>query len=252
MTTVVVNNDSLKAITSQFEPGYLVLVAGRPSTGKTSFILDVMADNRRHSANRIYYQLELSKVMVGDRLSAIIDAGLKTARMNLESTPRRSLAGSEAEVPTMTLFLNTTPVMRFEDIATDIITLKKTGPVGLVAIDYLQLMNTGHGPYVAHALEGIVASLKATAVREKLIVILVSQLKRNVDDRPDHKPQLSDLGEFGQIEQFADIVLLLSRSCADNTHEKSSTPSGGDIRCHVARNRNGSTWETELYRTTDE
>lgn len=237
MERFVVQRESLKKIVDQFEPGDLVLVCGRPSTGKTRFILDVVREMSGDPVTSALYELKMSKQGIADRLRGLGASGNDDAALYCS----------------LNLHVDDSPAQSVRDIVDSVESLKETGPVGVVAVDYLQLMRWEQWEQEdrREGLGQVARELKALAKREKLVVLLAVQMAINVDMRPDRRPRLSDLARLGDVESLSDVVLFLSRPRTGGEGGGETAPVAEVIRAHVAKNKSGPTWESVLYESRE-
>ena len=222
----------------------LILVAARPGMGKTSFALNIATNVAVRSGKKVaVFSLEMSKEqLVGRILSseALIQSGaLRTGNLTPEDWTKLAMTAqmlSKAEI-----YIDDTPSITVADIKAK---LRRIPDIGLVVIDYLQLMTSGRRSGDNRVLEisEITRGLKIMAKELNVPVITLSQLSRGPDSRQDHRPMLSDLRESGSIEQDADIVLFLYRDAYYNRESEEQNVA----ECIVAKNRHGETDSVKL------
>ena len=225
----------------------LILVAARPAMGKTAFALNIAANAalRGNTAVAIF-SLEMSKDQLVNRIlcsEALVDSN-KVRTGKLEEDDWVKLAGAIGPLSEAEIFIDDTPGISVMDIRTKCRKLSMEKNIGLVVIDYLQLIqgsNKRSGSREQEISE-ISRSLKILAKEINVPVIALSQLSRAVEQRPDHRPMLSDLRESGAIEQDADIVMFLYR---DDYYNK-ETEKPGIAEVIIAKQRGGSTGTVEL------
>ena len=232
--------------TSGFQPSDFILVAARPSMGKTSFALNI-AQNAAVSTERpvAIFSLEMSKEQLVNRLicsTANIDSQ-KMRTGNLEDDDWEKLAAAMAPLSKAPIYIDDTPGISVMDIRAKCRRLKLEKGLGMVLIDYLQLMQ-GRGRIENRQQEvsEISRSLKGLARELDVPIITLSQLSRAPEARSDHRPVLSDLRESGAIEQDADIVMFLYR---DDYYNKDSEKKN-IAEVIIAKHRNGPTGTIEL------
>lgn len=217
VTGVPTGFTKLDELTSGFQPGELVIVAGRPSMGKTAFCLNVARNAAVEAKVPVaFFSLEMSNQQLAMRLlcaEARVDAhGVRTGHLADHEWQKLSMCvGNLAEAP---IYIDDSSTMGTLELRAKARRLKKEKGVGMVMIDYLQLMQ---GPRNSESrqqeISSITRSLKALAKEIDLPVIVLSQLSRAVEVRGgERKPLLSDLRESGAIEQDADVVLFIYRS----------------------------------------
>lgn len=200
--------------TAGFQPGNLVLIAARPAMGKTSFVLslarNVVVNQRKPIA---MFSLEMSKTELVNRLlsmdSKVDSQKFKTGQLN--EVDWECLVESAGNVGNSPLELDDSS-FSIGEIRSKCRKLKVEKDISLVIIDYLQLMNSnGRSDSRQQEISEISRSLKLLAKELGIPIIALSQLSRQVEQRPDHRPMLSDLRESGAIEQDADCVLFIYR-----------------------------------------
>lgn len=239
----------LDNLTSGFQNSDLIVLAARPSMGKTSFALNIAEHVAIEEKIPVgIFSLEMSKDQLVDRLlssQAGVDSWkLRTGNLNDEDFPKIGYAmGVLAEAP---LFLDDTAGANVMEIRAKARRLQMEHGLGLLIIDYMQLMEgrsrSGETNRVQEISE-ISRSLKGLARELDVPVIAVSQLSRAVEHRPDKRPQLSDLRESGSIEQDADIVMFLYRE----EYYEPDTDRKGITEVLIKKHRNGPTGACELY-----
>jgi replicative DNA helicase len=229
----------LDRLTSGLQPSNLIIVAARPSFGKTSFALNVAQQAAtEHGVGVAIFSLEMSKMELVQRLvcaEALVDVHkLRTGNLTDQDWSRLATAvGRLADAP---IYIDDTEAVTVLEIRAKARRLKQKANLGLVIVDYLQLMS---GPRRSEnrqqEISEISRSLKILARELDVPVMAVSQLSRNVEYRSDKRPMLSDLRESGSIEQDADVVMFIYR---DEVYNSDSTEKGtADII--VAKHRNG-------------
>ena len=220
-------------------PSDLILVAARPSMGKTAFVLNI-AQYIAFKAKKAVaiFSLEMSKEQLVNRLFALESRGdaqkLRTGNLNDEEWSR--LIEGAGIVGESQLIIDDTPGISISELRSKCRKYKIDHDIGIVIIDYLQLM-TGSGKSESRQIEisEISRSLKALARELNVPVVALSPLSRAVEQRPDHRPMLSDLRESGAIEQDADVVMFIYR---DDYYNK-DTEEKGVAEIIVAKQRNG-------------
>lgn len=232
--------------TSGMQPSDLVLIAARPSMGKTAFVLNIaqyMAF-KKHVTVAIF-SLEMSKEQLVNRLLAMesrVDSqNLRTG--NLRDEDWTKLVEGADVIGRSNLIIDDTPGISMGELRSKCRKYKLEHDLGIVMIDYLQLM-TGNGKTDSRQQEisDISRSLKALARELNVPVIALSQLSRAVEQRPDHRPMLSDLRESGAIEQDADVVMFLYRD--DYYHKDTERKDIAEVI--IAKQRNGPIGTVEL------
>ncbi len=225
----------------------LILVAARPAMGKSAFALNI-AVNAALRANTpvAIFNLEMSKEQLVNRIlcsEAMVDSN-KIRTGKLEDEDWNKLAEAIGPLSETGIYIDDTPGISIMEIRAKCRKLKLEKNIGLVVIDYLQLIqgsNKRNGSREQEISE-ISRSLKILAKELNVPVIALSQLSRAVEQRPDHRPMLSDLRESGAIEQDADIVMFLYRD--DYYNEDSEKKNVAEVI--IAKNRSGSTGTVDL------
>jgi len=225
----------------------LILLAARPAMGKTAFVLNIAANAAiRGNTGVAIFSLEMSKDQLVNRMlcsEAMVDSN-KMRTGKLEEDDWGKLAQAIGPLSESNIFIDDTPGITVMEIRTKCRKLKLEKNIGLVIIDYLQLItgNNKRGGSREQEISEISRSLKILAKELNVPVIALSQLSRAVEQRPDHRPMLSDLRESGAIEQDADIVMFLYR---DDVYNKESEKK--DIaEVIIAKQRGGSTGTVDL------
>lgn len=233
----------LDNITSGLNKSDLIIIAARPGMGKTSFAMNIATNvARRNDKDVVTFNLEMGKEQLATRIlstEALVDSNcLRNGRINGDDWVR--LATSAGYLSTLPLYIDDTASMTVQQMKAK---LRRVKNLGLVIIDYLQLMeSTTKSDNRVVVISEITRQLKVMAKELNVPVILLSQLSRGVESRTDKRPMLSDLRESGSIEQDADIVLFLYR---DAYYNKES-PRQNISECIVAKNRHGETGSVEL------
>lgn len=241
ITGVATGFSDFDGITAGLQPSDLVVLAARPSMGKTAFALNVA----EHVAvveklPVVIFSLEMSKEQLVLRLlcsHARVDAHkVRTGFLAENDFP--DLVNAAGKLAASPIFIDDTPGLSVLEIRAKARRLKAEHDIRLVIIDYIQLMvgSTNNPESRQQEISEISRSLKALARELNVPVIVVSQLNRAVESRSDHRPQLSDLRESGAIEQDADVVVLLLRR---EYYEKEDENLKGLAEVIVAKQRNG-------------
>jgi len=239
----------LDKIIQGFQKSDLIILAGRPSVGKTALSL-TLALNIIQSSRLpvIFFSLEMSKEQIMYRVLAVETTipQIKLKNGNLDQNDWIKLAKVIKIVAKLPFFVDETASLSIQDLRLKLkAILLKRSQIGVVIIDYLQLMKTPElktGNRVQE-LSYITRSLKNLAKEFNIPIIALSQLSRNVENRIDQKPILSDLRESGSIEQDADLVLMLYRSKTNSFHKDIKVTSTELI---IAKQRNGPTGSVQL------
>lgn len=233
--------------TAGMQPSDLILIAARPSMGKTAFVLNIAEYVAfRQGKTVAIFSLEMSKEQLVNRLfsmEAKVDSQhLRTG--NLSDAEWEKLIESAGEIGRSNLIIDDTPGISIPELRSKCRKYKLEHNLEMVIIDYLQLMSGSSRSTDSRQQEisDISRSLKALARELKVPVIALSQLSRAVEQRPDHRPMLSDLRESGAIEQDADVVMFIYR---DDYYNK-DTDRQGIAEIIIAKQRNGPIGTVEL------
>ena len=232
--------------TSGFQPSDLILIAARPSMGKTAFVLNVAQHMAFKEGKTVaIFSLEMSKEQLVNRLfsleSKVDSQALRTG--NLTDEDWAKLIEGAAVVGKSNLIIDDTPGISIAELRSKCRKFKLEHDLGIIIIDYLQLMSGGkHSESRQQEISEISRSLKAVARELNGPVVALSQLSRAVEQRPDHRPMLSDLRESGAIEQDADVVMFLYR---DDYYNK-DTDKKNIAEVIIAKQRNGPIGTVEL------
>ena len=232
--------------TSGFQPSDLILIAARPSMGKTAFVLNI-AEYMAFRSNETVaiFSLEMSKEQLVNRLFALesrVDSQiLRTG--NLSDNDWSSLIEAAGVIGRSNLIIDDTPGISVSELRSKCRKYKLEHNLGIIMIDYLQLM---HGSRKSESrqqeISDISRSLKEIARELQVPVVALSQLSRAVEQRPDHRPMLSDLRESGAIEQDADVVMFLYR----DDYYNHDTEKKDVAEVIIAKQRNGPIGTVEL------
>ena len=243
----------LDSFTQGFQKSELIVIAGRPSMGKTAFSLNIALNIIKNSQLPVlFFSLEMSKEQLTYRLltheTNIESTRLKTG--NLYKHDWFQLNTVIQKLSALPLFIDDTPNPSIQDIKSKIkkILFEQT-QLGLIVIDYLQLMQNSKSSLLnrTQELSQITRSLKTLAREFHVPIIALSQLSRNVETRTNKRPILSDLRESGSIEQDADLVLMLYRESYYSSQNISiSQPQNNLVELIIAKQRNGPIGTLEL------
>jgi replicative DNA helicase len=233
----------LDRLTSGFQPGNLIIVAARPSMGKSALALCMAANVAvRHDTPVALFTLEMSKAEVTQRLMCaegkVESQRLRTGKLAVDDWPRLTAACDKlAKAP---IYVDDTGSITMMEIRSKLRRLKMKEPnLGLVIVDYLQLMTSGTSvENRVQEVSQISRALKVLARDLEVPIIALSQLSRAVEQRHDKRPILSDLRESGSIEQDADLVMFVYR---DEYYNPEETESAGVAELLLAKHRNGAT-----------
>jgi len=233
-------------LTAGLQPSDLIILAARPAMGKTTLALNIAEYAALKTKKAVgVYSMEMSASQLAFRLMSSIGRinanRLRTGQLEDEDWSRVTMATkmlSESKI-----FIDDTPALTPQELAFRARRLKREHDLGLIVIDYLQLMQvTGSGDNRANEIAEISRSLKALAKELNIPVIALSQLNRSLESRTDKRPVMSDLRESGGIEQDADIILFIYR---DEYYHKDSQDKGL-AEIIISKHRNGPTGMLKL------
>ncbi len=234
--------------TGGLQPGSLTVIAARPSMGKTALALNIAQfGGGGHNAPVLIFSLEMPREQLLARMLSA-EAGVDLSRLTrglIDSAEFERVREAASRVAERNIFINDVSYLSAIDFRTQCRRFKAKYPdVGLIVVDYLQLMHSGESAARTvnrvQEVTDISRMLKATARELDCPVIALSQLSRETERRPDKKPQMSDLRDSGSIEQDADVVMMLFREDYYTENENNDLKdSQADLR--IAKNRNGST-----------
>jgi len=228
-------------LTSGLQPSDFIIIAGRPSMGKTALALNIALNAALvDKVGVAIFSLEMSSLQLGIRLlgsDAMIDAW-KLRKGALQDDDYLRLTDSANRLSELPVYIDDSSALSSLEIKAKARRLKKKYDISLVIIDYLQLMQSKKAVESRQLeISDISRSLKALAKDLDIPVLAVSQLNRKVEDRPNKRPMLADLRESGAIEQDADLILFIYREELYNRTEENK----GKAELNVAKHRNGPT-----------
>ena len=244
----------LDNITSGWQPSDLVIIAGRPSMGKTAFVLSMMRNaSIDHEMPIALFSLEMSSLQIVNRLissEAELDSD-KIKKGNLKDYEWQQLLHKTDQLNNAKIFIDDTPALSILELRAKSRRLKSQHDIQCIIVDYLQLMSGEYGKSSGNREQEIASisrSLKAIAKELNVPVLALSQLSRAVETRGgDKRPVLSDLRESGSIEQDADMVLFIYRADRyDITEDEDGNITAGVAEVLLRKNRNGPTGKVKL------
>ncbi|MGJ3247637.1 MAG: replicative DNA helicase [Elainellaceae cyanobacterium] len=231
----------LDAMTQGFQRSDLIIAAGRPSMGKTSFVLNI---TRNIAASReklpvAIFSLEMSKEQIVYRLLSM-EAQIESGRLRAGRISQHEwgpLGQAISKLSQFPVFIDDTPNISVTEMRSKARRLQaeQGGGLGLILIDYLQLMEGSGSENRVQELSRITRSLKGLARELNVPIIALSQLSRGVESRTNKRPMMSDLRESGSIEQDADLILMLYR----DEYYNPDTPDRGISEIIITKHRNG-------------
>ena len=248
ITGVPTGFTELDKMTAGLQPSDLIILAGRPSMGKTAFAMNI-AQNASifQNVGTAVFSLEMSKEQLTMRLlcsTGLVDSQrVRTGKLHNEDWPKLSRAvGMLTEAP---IYIDDTPAISVLEMRAKVRRLAAQYPIGMIIVDYLQLMRGRNSTENrTQEISEISRSLKAMAKELKVPVVALSQLNRSLESRPDKRPMMSDLRESGAIEQDADVICFIYRDEVYNKAE--DNPSKGLAEIIIGKQRNGPTGTVKL------
>lgn len=240
LTGISTGFSDLDQLTSGLQPSDLVLVAARPSMGKTAFTLNIATYAALHDSSVAFFSLEMSKEQLVQRMICS-EGGIDSQRLRtggLLDEEWTQLIATADRLSTAKIYIDDTPGITVMELRSKARRLKAEHGLDLVIIDYLQLMqgrSARSGDNRQQEISEISRSLKALARELGVPVVALSQLSRSVESRQVKKPMLSDLRESGSLEQDADIVMFLYRE----DYYNQETENKNITEVIIAKHRNG-------------
>ena len=244
----------LDNITSGWQPSDLIIIAGRPSMGKTALVLSMIRNAAiDHDMPMALFSLEMSSLQIVNRLisaEAELDSD-KIKKGNLKDYEWQQLLHKTDRLNNAKIFIDDSPALSILELRAKSRRLKSQHGIKCIIVDYLQLMSGEYGKTSGNREQEIASisrSLKAVAKELNIPVIALSQLSRAVETRGgDKRPVLSDLRESGSIEQDADMVLFVYRADRyDITEDEDGNLTAGIAELLLRKNRNGPTGKVKL------
>lgn len=239
---------SLDATISGLNKSDLIIIAARPGMGKTSFALNIARNVAVQQKRAVaFFSLEMTREQLALRIlsteSGIESHKLREGRISQEEWT--AITDAANRLHGAQIFLDETSNITITELKAR---LRRRKDIGLVIIDYLQLMNGKNTSNRVQDISDITRNLKIMAKELNVPVICLSQLNRLAEGRKEHRPMLSDLRDSGSIEQDADIVLMLYREDYYNDigQNNGEAPAVGEAICTVAKNRHGETRDIKL------
>ena len=250
ITGIASGYPALDNMTTGFHEEELIILAARPAVGKTAFALNVAQNiGTKLGLTVAIFSLEMGAESLVDRMLAaegvINSRSIRTGQLTDEEWQKLMIA--QSNLARASIYIDDTPGIRITEIRSRARKLaQETGNLGLVLIDYLQLI-TGNGRESRQQeVSEISRQLKILAKEFKVPVIALSQLSRSIEQRQDKKPMLSDLRESGSIEQDADIVAFLHRDDYYHNEEEEGGIPNNTVEVIIEKNRSGARGSVEL------
>lgn len=240
MTGVPTGFVDLDSLTGGLRGGQMIIVAARPAMGKSTLALDFCRSaSIKHGITSVIFSLEMSQNDIAMRMLSAESSVFMSKMMKGEMSERdwRKVSETTSRISEAPLFVDDSANVTMTEIRSKCMRLKQQHNLGLVVVDYLQLMTTGKQVESRQQEVAVLSrNLKLLAKDLDIPVVAVAQLNRGPEARTDKKPMMSDLRESGSLEQDADIIILLHRP---EYYNKDDRPGEADII--VAKHRNGST-----------
>ena len=249
ITGVPTGYHDLDKMTAGLQPSGLIVVAGRPSMGKTAFALNLIEYAATHAEKpvpSVIFSLEMSKEQLVQRMLcslAKVDAGrLRTGHLGESDWPKLTMAAGQ--LTETQIFIDDTPAISVLELRSKARRLKAEHGLGLIVVDYLQLMRGSNPESRQQEISEISRSLKALAKELQLPVVALSQLNRSLESRTDKRPMMADLRESGAIAQDADVIMFVYREsvyCEDCKSRERTCEKGHDKDAEIiiGKQRNG-------------
>lgn len=250
--------ESLDDVTGGFQKSDLILIAARPSMGKTAFALNIATNAASKGATVAIFSLEMSKRQLGRRI-LVSESGINSSKIQsgrIDQHEFSELVDVFEKLNDVNVFIDDSAGLKISELRQKARRMKMEHDIDLIVIDYLQLMQ-GQGKGKAETrqqeISEISRGLKAIARELDIPIIALSQLSRSPELRADKRPLLSDLRESGALEQDADIVMFLYR----DGYYDSESEDAGIAELIIAKNRNGATktinlqFDREIMRFSD-
>lgn len=240
---------SLDKITSGLQPNQLIIIAARPAMGKTAFALNLATNVAKSTGKKVaIFNLEMNAEQLAMRMLSSegqID-GIKLTKGKLENNDWKRVNEAISRLAETNIYINDNLSITLNEMRAVCRRLASEGDLGLIVIDYLQLINLG--TFVGNRqqeISEISRSLKTLAMELGIPIVALAQLSRSVEARDDKRPMLSDLRESGSIEQDADLVAFLYR---DDYYDKEAAIDGNTSKSEfiIRKHRNGPTATIDL------
>ena len=242
----------LDGLTAGFQASDLIVVAGRPSMGKTSLVLNVIQHASIEKGTPVaFFSLEMSKEAIVQRLlcseGQVNSQNLRHGKLTEQEYMQ--LATAAGHLNTAPIWIDDTPAITALEVRAKARRLKAEVDLGLIVVDYLQLMRAPRAESRVQEISAISGALKAVAKELAVPVVALSQLSRAPEQRTEHRPQLSDLRESGAIEQDADLVLFLYRPEVYRREQDDPEAESleGKAELIIGKQRNGPTGVVDLF-----
>ncbi len=253
ITGISTGYPNLDEITSGLQPGEMIIVAARPSMGKTALALNIAENMTMRDVPVALFSLEMSRQQLVQRLlsSRASVSGHNIRRNMLSDRDMSAIIQAADDLMKRPLFIDDTPSLSITQLRAKARRLKQSHDIGVVILDYLQLMTSGkRAESRQQEVSEISRGVKALARELNVPVICLSQLNRAAEQREGHRPRMSDLRESGSIEQDADVVAMLHRESYYHMNDQSWFEQNEDkhnlAELIIAKQRNGPTATVKL------
>ena len=223
-----------------FQPSDLIIIAGRPSMGKTALAMNTAVNAAKEEKAKpvAVFSLEMSKEQLTMRMlcsEGRVDSD-RLRRGYIKDTDWPKLTRAAGTISDIPLYIDDTPAISVSEVRSKARRLKKEVGLGMIVIDYLQLMRGTRSKSREQEISEISRSLKALAKELHVPVVALSQLSRSLESRPDKRPMLSDLRESGSLEQDSDVVMFVFR---EEVYKKNDDDLKGLAELIIGKQRNG-------------
>lgn len=234
-----------------FQEGQFIIIAARPSMGKTAFALDIAKHMAKNGQRVGFFSLEMPNDQLVMRMlsseSMIKSKSMFNSKYPLNQISRERLEVSSNSISNMTMRIDDSSTLKVGELAWKARKAKEQEGLDIIFIDYLQLVDTEtKSESRQQQVSEISRQLKALARELKIPVVALSQLSRSVEGRTDKRPMLSDLRESGAIEQDADIIMFLYRDDYYKSKDEQTSAEHQELEVSIGKNRNGSTGKVIL------
>jgi replicative DNA helicase len=250
LTGIPTGYTKIDRITGGWQDGELIIIAARPSMGKTAMAINLALNAARLKYDTALFSLEMARGKIATRIiayaSGYSNIQIRNAEVDLETIIDKSL-----DVSSYNIWIDDTPALSLFELRSKIKKLIVKKGIRMAIVDYLQLMR-GEGKSREEEVSSISRGLKRMALEFGIPIIALAQLNRKVEERREKRPMLSDLRESGSIEQDADVVWLLWRPAYYDIptvvdEERNEVSSNGLMVIDIAKNRNGATGDFNLW-----
>ncbi len=234
------------------QPGQFIIVAARPSMGKTAFALEIAKNVAKAKKKVGFFSLEMPSDQIILRMlsseSLINSRKIYQPNSPLSQTETMRLENAQEVVKTMSMRIDDSATIKISELAWKARKAKETEGLDLIVIDYLQLIDSdsSNNESRQQVISDISRQLKSIARELEIPVISLSQLSRKVESRDNKRPMMSDIRESGAIEQDADIIMFLYREDYYKKEEDKTSHSHSDLEVIIGKNRNGQTGTVKL------